>query len=114
MCESQCQVNMSAIVNGIVNSTIGLVCRKLQDYIADKFDEGDINESECRDIITRELDDIKKRLDALSKKDLLSSAYNFKEGVNRLYISLKSYGVSCEKPSTSQTHTEDDGNLSEI
>ena len=99
---------MSAIVNGIVNSTIGLVCNKIRDYTAHRLDDGDINDSELRQIVVRELDEIKTKLDGLSRKDLLASLSSFKEGVSRLYISLEISGESCEKSSTSQAHTEDD------
>ena len=99
---------MSAIVNGIVNSTIGLVCNKIRDYTAHRLNDGDINDSELRQIVVRDLDEIKTKLDGLSRKDLLASLSNFKEGVNRLYISLETSGESCEKSSTSQAHTEDD------
>ena len=99
---------MSAIVNGIVDSTIGLVCNKIRDYTAHRLDDGDINDSELRQIVVRELDEIKTKLDGLSRKDLLASLSSFKEGVNRLYISLETSGESCEKSSTSQAHTEDD------
>ena len=91
-----------------MNSTIGLVCNKLRDYIAQRLNEGDINDSELRLIIVRDIDDIKTKLDGLSRKDLLASLSFFEEGVTRLYISLEKYGQSSEKPSTSQTHTEDD------
>ena len=99
---------MSVIVSGIVNSTIGLFCNKLRDYTAQRLNEGDINDSELRQIIVREIDDIKTKLDGLSRKDLLASLSFFKEGVTDLYISLQAYGESCEKPSTSQAHSEDD------
>ena len=72
MCESQCHVNMSVIVSAIVNSTIGLLCNKLRDYTAQRLNEGDINDSELRQIIVREIDDIKTKLDGLSRKDLLA------------------------------------------
>ena len=99
---------MSVIVSGIVNSTIGLFCNKLRDYTAQRLNEGDINDSELRQIIVREIDDIKTKLDGLSRKDLLASLSFFKEVVTDLYISLQAYGESCEKPSTSQAHSEDD------
>ena len=91
MWKNQCQVNMSVIVSGIENSTIGLLCCKLRDYTAQKLEEGDIDDSQCRQIIVRELDDIKTKLDGLSRKDLLASLSFFKEGVTRLYISLETY-----------------------
>ena len=69
---------MSAIVNGIVNSTIGLVCNEIRDYIAHRLNDGDINDSELRQIVVRELDEIKTKLDGLSRKYLLASLSNFK------------------------------------
>ena len=99
---------MSVIVSAIVNSTIGLLCNKLRDYTAQRLNEGDINDSELRQIIVREIDDIKTKLDGLSRKDLLASLSFLKDGVNQLYISLEKYGESYEKPSTSPAHTEDD------
>ena len=48
------------------------------------------------------------KLDGLSRKDLIASLISLKEGVNRLYISLETSNECCEKPSTSQAHTEDD------
>ena len=99
---------MSAIVSGIVNSTIGLLCNKLRDYTAGKLNEGDINDSQLRQIIVREIDDITTKLDGLSRKDLLASLSFFKEGVTELYISLETCGESCKKPSASQAHTDDE------
>ena len=57
---------MSAIVSRIVNFTIGLLCNKLRDYTAQRLDEGDINDAELRQIIVRDIDDIKTKLDGLS------------------------------------------------
>ena len=102
---------MSAIVNGILNSTIGLLCSKLRDYTAQRLNEGDLNEEKCRQIVVRELDDIKSKLDGLSRKDLLASLSFFKEGVTRLYISLETSGESRDQPSTSKSQTEDDSKL---
>ena len=99
---------MSSIVIGIVISTIGLLCNKLRDYTAQRLKDGDISNSKLRQIIVREIDDIKTKLDGLSRKDLLASLSFFKDGVTQLCISLETYGESCEKPSTSQAHTEDD------
>ena len=95
-------------MSGIVNSTIGLLCNKVRDYTAQRLNEGDINNSELSQITVREIDDIKTKLDALSRKDLLASLSFLRDGVNQLYIFLEKYGKSCENPNTSQAHTEDD------
>ena len=88
---------MTSIVNGIINSTVGLLCSKLRDYAADKLDEGDLSDEKCKQIVVRELDDIKSKIDGLSRKDLLASLSFFKEGVTRLYISLEVSLEPCEK-----------------
>ena len=100
--------NMSTTVSGIVNSTVGLLCNKLRDYTAQRFNQGGIIDCQCRQIIVRNLDDIKTKLAGLSRKDLLASLNFFTEGITDLYISLETYGESCENSSTSQAHTEDD------
>ncbi len=102
---------MSAIVSGVINSTVGLLCSKLRDYTAEKLNEGDLNDDQCRQIIVRELDDIKSKLDGLSRKDLLASLSFFKEGVTRLYASLETSGESCDGPSTSQTSVENESQV---
>ncbi len=98
---------MSAIVNGVINSTIGILCSKLRDYTAERLNDSDVNEEKCRQIVVRELDDIKSKLDGLSRKDLLASLSFFKEGVTRLYISLETFDESCDQPGTSQGNIED-------
>ena len=99
---------MSVLLEKIVNLTIGVVCDKIRDYTAQRLNEGDFTGIELREIVVRELDEIKTKLDGLSRKDLLASLSSFKEGVNRLYTLLQTSGESCEKSSTSQAHTEDD------
>ena len=102
------KVKMSAIVSGILNSTVGLLCSKLRDYTAKRLREGDLSDNKFRQIIVRELDDLKSKLDGFSRKDLLASLSFFKEGVTRLYNSLETFGEVCDQPSTSKAHTEDE------
>ncbi len=102
---------MSAIVSSVINSTVGLLCSKLRDYTAERLNEGDLNDEKCRQIIVREIDDIKSKLDGLSRKDLLASLSFFKEGVTRLYASLETSGESCDGPSTSQTSVENESQV---
>ena len=80
----------------VEKSVSSLLCCKLRDYTAQKLEEGDIDDSQCRQIIVRELDDIKTKLDDLSRNDLLASLSFFKERVTRLYISLETYAKSCD------------------
>jgi hypothetical protein len=102
---------MSAIINGIINSTVGLLCSKLRDYTAERLSEGDLNDEKFRQVFVRELDDIKSKLDGLSRKDLLASLSFFKEGVTRFYISLETSGEFRDQPSTSKAHLEDESEV---
>ena len=54
-----------------------------------KLKDGDITDEKIREIVVRELSDIKSKLDGLSRRDLLSSYGFLKEGVNLLYASLE-------------------------
>ena len=99
---------MTSIVNGIINSTVGLLCSKLRDYAADKLDEGDLSDEKCKQIVVRELDDIKSKIDGLSRKDLLASLSFFKEGVTRLYISLEVSLEPCEKDGSENPGSKDE------
>ncbi|CAB4045671.1 Hypothetical predicted protein, partial [Paramuricea clavata] len=81
---------------------------KLRDYTAERLNEGDLNDEKFRQIFVRELDDIKSKLDGLSRKDLLASLSSFKEGVTRLFISLETSGESRHQPSTSKAPIEDE------
>ena len=98
---------MSAIVNGVLNGTIGLLCNKLRDYAANQLKGGDLNEDQCRQIVVRELDDIKARLDGLARKDLLASLSFFKEGVTRLYGSLERSRESCDDGSSPESFEDE-------
>ena len=98
---------MSTIVNGVLNGTIGLLSSKLRDYAANRLKEGDLNEEKCRQIVVRELDDIKTKLDNLARKDLLASLSFFKEGVTRLYGSLETSDYEACDPSTPTEPLED-------
>ena len=79
---------MSSIITGILNSTIGLLWNKARDSTAAKLQDGDITDARIREIVVRELNDIKTKLDALSRKDLLSSYSFLREGVELLNVCL--------------------------
>ena len=79
---------MSSIVTSILSSTVGLLWNKARDSTAVKLKDGDVTDAKIREIVVRELNDIKAKLDGLSRKDLLSS-YNFlQEGIDLLNVSL--------------------------
>ena len=79
---------MSSIVTGILSSTVGLLWNKTRDWTAAKLNDGDVTDAKIREIVVRELNDIKTKLDGLSRKDLLTSYRFLKEGVDLLSVCL--------------------------
>ena len=78
-------LTMSSIVIAVFKSTIGLLVRKGRNTAAEKLKDGDVTNQKFRGLIIREIDDIKSKLDSLSRKDLLASISFFKEGIELLY-----------------------------
>jgi hypothetical protein len=79
---------MSSIVTSILCSTVGLLWNKARDTTAAKLKDGDVTDSKVREIVVRELSEIKTKLDGLSRKDLLSSYSFLQEGVDFLNASV--------------------------
>ena len=76
---------MSSIITAVFKATIGLLVDKGRDKAAERLKEGDVTEQKFRSVIVREIDDIKSKLDGLSRKDLLASISFFEEGIELLY-----------------------------
>jgi len=76
---------MSSIVTAVFEATIGLLVNKGRDKAAERLKEGDVTEQKFRSMTVREIDDIKSKLDGLSRKDLLASISFFEEGIELLY-----------------------------
>ena len=79
---------MSSIVTSILSSTLGLLWNKARDATAESLKDGDVTDAKVREIVLRELNDIKTKLDGLSRKDLVTSYTFLKEGVKLLSDSL--------------------------
>ena len=79
---------MSSIVTGILSSTVGLLCNKARDATAKKLKDGDNTDERIREIVMRDLNDIKTKIDGLARKDLLSSYSFLQEGVQLLNVCL--------------------------
>ena len=82
------QFSMSSVVTSILSSTVGLLWNKARDSTAAKLKNGDVTDAKIRQIVARELNDIKVKLDGLSRKDLLSSYSLLKQGVDLLNAAL--------------------------
>ena len=76
---------MSAIITAVFKATIGWLVDKGRDEAAKKLKDGDITDQQFSGIIMREIDDMKSKLDGLSRKDLLASISFFREGIELLY-----------------------------
>jgi hypothetical protein len=91
--------------------TVGLLWNKARDSTAAKLKDGDVTDAKIRELVVRELSDIKTKLDGLSRVNLLSSSRFLKEGVDLLYVSLdksKLEPKSVMDP-TQQDHDETSG-----
>ena len=76
---------MSSIVTAVFKATIGLLVNKGRDKAAEKLKDGDVTDQKFRGLIVREIDEIKSKLDGLSRKDLKASISFFEEGIELLY-----------------------------
>ena len=82
---------MSSIVTSILSSTVGLLWNKTRDKTAESLKDGDITDAKLREIVVRELNDIKTKLDGLSRSYLLSSYSFLQEGIQLLNVCLEKF-----------------------
>ena len=79
---------MSEVITGLLKATFGLISNKIRDYGAEKLQGGGLVDKKFRGLIVRELDDILSKLDAISRKELLTSISCLQEGIDRLSMAL--------------------------
>lgn len=105
---------MSSIAAAVFKATIGLLVNKGRDKAAEKLKDGDVTDQRIRELIVREIDDIKSKLDGLARRDLLTSISYFRRGVGCLFElldkaergnngSAKNLDVSLRSKATSAT-----------
>ena len=80
---------MSEIVTSSLKAVAGFLVDKARDRLAEKLKESDVTDNKLRDLIQREMNDIKSKLDARSRKDLLTALDAFQVGVRYLYQALQ-------------------------
>ena len=80
---------MAFIAIPVFKSTIGLLASKGRDKIAEILKDGDVTDQKFHSLIVKEIDEIKSKLHALSRKDLEASISFFKEGIALLYEVFK-------------------------
>ena len=61
---------MSSIVTTVFNSSIGCLVNKGRNIAAEKL-KGDVTDQKIRDLIVGDVEDVKSKLDGLSRQDLL-------------------------------------------
>ena len=76
---------MSSIFSAVFKATIGLLVNKGRDKAAEKLKDGDVTDQRIRELIVREIDDIKSKLDGLARRDLLTGISYFRRGVGSLF-----------------------------
>ena len=79
---------MSSIITAVFKATIGLIVNKGRDAAAERLKDGDVADQKFRDVIVREIEDIKKKLDALGKTPLLAGIDAFETGLWYLYQAI--------------------------
>ena len=79
---------MSSIVSSILNSILGLLWNMALDSTVAKLKDGDVTDAKICEHIVREMDDVKTKLDGLSRKDLLNSYRFLQEGIDLVNVSL--------------------------
>lgn len=94
---------MSSILTSLLKFTIGILVTKLRDEATRRL-FGDPTDESFRELISRELNEIKSKLDALLRKDLLSSVEFLEDGICHLQMS-----ISRSEPSTEECDTLDSG-----
>lgn len=75
---------MSAIITAVFKATIGVVVNKGRNAMADKLKEGDVADQKVRDMIIGDMEDIKSKLNALSRKDLGAAVDSLETGLRFL------------------------------
>ena len=90
-------------MNDILNTTVAILCCNQRELTAHGLDETDSRNEKYRDVIVREIDQIRSKLDNLSTRDLFFCLSFFKEGITRLYSSLE---TSNEQPKQLTTTSE--------
>ena len=76
---------MSAILTALFKFTFGLAAARARNVLADRLKEGDVVDQKFRDLIVSDIKDIKSRLEALSRNDLMAAVEHFDTGLCYLF-----------------------------
>ena len=104
---------MSSLLTSILKFTIGILFKKLRDEAATRL-IGDPTDETFRELISRELNEIKSKLDALIRKDLLSSVQFLEDGICHLQMSISRVSQSQKSYDTSTQLDDESFSLTSI
>lgn len=94
---------MSSIVTTVLNSSIGWLVNKGRNIVAVKLKEGDVTDQKIRDLIVGDVEDIKSKLDGLSRQDLLAAVDFFETGIRYLFEALHVKPIGQVSDATAET-----------
>ena len=94
---------MSSIVTTVFNSSIGWLVNKGRNIVAEKLKEGDVTDQKIRDLIVGDVEDIKSKLDGLSRQDLLAAVDFFETGIRYLFEALHVKPIGQVSDATAET-----------
>ena len=94
---------MSSIVTTVFNSSIGWLVNKGRNIAAEKLKEGDVTDQKIRDLIVGDVEDIKSKLDGLSRQDLLAAVDFFETGIRYLFEALHVKPIGQVSDATAET-----------
>ena len=80
--------DMSSVVSSVFNATISWLVNKGRDVTAERLKEGDVADQKIHELIVREVEDIKSKLDGLSRKDPLAAVDSFQTGITYLFEAI--------------------------
>ena len=101
---------MSEAITNTLKFAFGLISDKLRTYGAEKLQGGDLTDQKFRGLLVRELDDIKTKLDGLSRKDLATSISWLKQAVQRLHMAVGEMAESGSQSTSDLPKNGKDGN----
>ena len=99
----QSDLVMSSLVTTVFNSSIGWLVNKGREVTAEKLKQGDVTDQKIRDLIVREVEDIKSKLDGLSRQDLLAAVDSFETGIRYLFKALDVKPIGQVSDATAET-----------
>ena len=80
---------MSGNVTPLLKAALGLLIDKARDCVAKKLKDGDATDQKVGELIQREIDDIKSKLDAMSRENLLNAIDHFGSGLRHMCLALE-------------------------